>query len=160
MLLPESTDRHAPPIQPLPAAFAVIGLAALVYGVIEAPVDGWLSASTLVAGLGGLFLLVVFVSTQLRSAEPMVDLGLFRSRAFLWGSIVATAASLVLMGSLFLVPQYLQVVEGHSAFGTGLRLLPMIGGSWSAASPASAWPHAGGTASPSPAGSERWPPAA
>lgn len=128
VLLPESTDRHAPRIQPLSAAFAVVGLAALVYGVIEAPVEGWLSARTLAAGLGGLLLLAVFVSTQLRAADPMVDLGLFRSRPFLWGSIVATAASLVLMGSLFLVPQYLQVVEGHSAFGTGLRLLPMIGG--------------------------------
>lgn len=127
-LLPESTDRRAPRLQPLPIAAAVLGLAALVYGVIEAPVHGWTSAPVLVSGLGGALLLAGFVAAQLRSAEPMVGLGLFRSRAFLWGSIVATAASLVLMGSLFLVPQYLQVVQGHTAFGTGLRLLPMIGG--------------------------------
>src|SRR5690606_15271069 len=127
-LLPESPDRCAPRLRPLPIAAAVLGLAALVYGVIEGPVHGWTSAPVLAGGLGGALLLVGFVAAQLRSAEPMVDLGLFRSRAFLWGSIVATAASLVLMGSLFLVPQYLQVVQGHNAFGTGLRLLPMIGG--------------------------------
>ncbi|GAB3224691.1 DHA2 family efflux MFS transporter permease subunit [Glycomyces halotolerans] len=128
VLLPESTDRHAPPVRPLQAAAAVAGLAALVYGVIEAPVAGWTDARTLFPALGGAALLAYFVVTQTRAERPMVDMGLFRRPAFLWGSIVATAASMVLMGSLFLVPQYLQAVEGHSAFGTGLRLLPMIGG--------------------------------
>ncbi|WP_168801600.1 DHA2 family efflux MFS transporter permease subunit [Glycomyces buryatensis] len=128
VFLPESTDRHAPRLQPFAAAAAVLGLAALVYGVIEAPTHGWTSAHTLIGGIGGLALVALFVVSQLRSAEPMVDLGLFRNRAFLWGSIVVTAASLVLMGSLFLVPQYLQIVEGNTAFGAGLRLLPMIGG--------------------------------
>ena len=128
LLLPETTDRNAPRIQPLPTSFAVIGLAALVHGLIEAPSDGWLSVSTLAGGLIGLLLLALFIVSQLRAAEPMVDLALFRARSFRWGSIVATAASLVLMGSLFLIPQYLQVVEGHTALGTGLRLLPMIGG--------------------------------
>jgi EmrB/QacA subfamily drug resistance transporter len=128
VFLPESTDRHAPRIRPLAAAAAVIGLAAFVYGVIEAPVGGWGSAATLVPALGGLALIVVFVATQVRAAEPMVDFGLFRDRGFLWGAVVATAASMLMMGTLFLVPQYLQVVQGYSAFGTGLRLLPMIGG--------------------------------
>ncbi|WP_205324133.1 MFS transporter [Glycomyces sp. YM15] len=127
-LLPESTDRSAPRLQPFAALAAVLGLAALVYGVIEAPVDGWLSPATLIGGLGGFALIALFVVSQARSAAPMVDLGLFRDRAFLWGSVIATASSMLMMGALFLVPQYLQIVEGHSAFGTGLRLLPMIGG--------------------------------
>ncbi len=126
--LPESTDHHAPRLQPLPIAAAVLGLGALVYGVIEAPVHGWTSAPTLTGGIGGALLLAGFIASQLRGTEPMVDLGLFRGRAFLWGSIVATAASMVLMGALFLVPQYLQITQGHTALGTGLRLLPMIGG--------------------------------
>ncbi|WP_084546711.1 DHA2 family efflux MFS transporter permease subunit [Glycomyces arizonensis] len=128
VFLPESTDRDAPRLQPLPVAAAVLGLAAFVYGVIEAPVEGWTSAPTLVSGLGGVLLLAWFVASQLRADEPMVDLDLFRDRAFLWGSVVATAGSMVLMGALFLVPQYLQIVQGHNAFGTGLRLLPMIVG--------------------------------
>ncbi|SDD97550.1 MFS transporter [Glycomyces harbinensis] len=128
VLLPESTDRSAPRLQPLATLAAVLGLGAFVYGIIEAPVEGWTSAPTLVGGIGGLLLIAAFAVSQLRSGAPMVDLGLFRDRAFLWGSIVATAASMLMMGALFLVPQYLQIVEGHSAFGTGLRLLPMIGG--------------------------------
>ncbi len=128
VLLPESTDRSAPRLQPLAVAAAVLGLGAFVYGIIEAPVDGWLSASTLIGGLGGLLLIAAFVASQVRSAAPMVDMALFRDRAFLWGSVIATAVTMVMMGALFLVPQYLQIVEGHSAFGTGLRLLPMIGG--------------------------------
>jgi EmrB/QacA subfamily drug resistance transporter len=128
VFLPESTDRSAPRIQPFAALAAVLGLSAFVYGVIEAPIDGWLSAPTLIGGIGGLLLIVAFVVSQVRSRAPMVDFGLFRDRAFLWGSLIATVASMLMFGALFLVPQYLQIVEGHSAFGTGLRLLPMIGG--------------------------------
>jgi len=128
VFVPESTDRSAPRFQPFAVLASVLGLAALVYAVIEAPIEGWLSAPVLICGLGGLALIAAFALSQARSAAPMVDLGLFRDRAFLWGSVIATAASMLMMGALFLVPQYLQIVEGHSAFGTGLRLLPMIGG--------------------------------
>lgn len=126
--LPESVDHHARRLQPVGVIASAAGLAALVYGVIAAPVEGWTSAPALLGAGVGLVLIAVFVISQLRAADPMVDLGLFGDRAFLWGSIVATAGSMVLMGALFLVPQYLQVVEGNTAFGTGLRLLPLIGG--------------------------------
>src|SRR5690606_9551744 len=76
-LLPDSADRCAPRLGPLPMAAAVLGLAALVYGVVEGPLHGWSSAPVLAGALGGALLLVGFVAAQLRSAEPMVDLGLF-----------------------------------------------------------------------------------
>jgi EmrB/QacA subfamily drug resistance transporter len=128
ILLPESFDRNAPRLQPLSVSVSVLGLGAFVYAVIEAPLEGWTSPATLGFGLGGLALIGLFALLQVRAAAPMVDFGLFRDRAFLWGSLTATGVSMVMMGALFLVPQYLQAVLGFDAFDTGLRLLPMIGG--------------------------------
>ena len=60
--------------------------------------------------------------------DPLVDLGLFRSASFTWGTVLATLMNFALFGLLFAVPQYLQAVKGSDALGVGLRLLPMIGG--------------------------------
>jgi len=60
-------------------------------------------------------------------ADPMLDLRLFRDPVFGWATAAVTLVSVAMFGLLFVLPQYLQVVAGHDAFGTGLRLLPMIG---------------------------------
>jgi len=78
--------------------------------------------------LGGAVVLAGFVVWQRFAAYPMVDVSLFRERRFLWGSMLATLASFALFGLLFVLPQYLQAVRGNDAFGTGLRLLPVMAG--------------------------------
>src|SRR5205814_8744021 len=103
-------------------------LVAFVYGVIEVPDKGW--RSPVVAGALALVMAVLslFVVQLRRSRYPMIDLGLVGSRRFLWGSVAATLASFALFGVLFVVPQYLQLVRGNDALGTGLRILPIMGG--------------------------------
>lgn len=133
VLIPESRDRDAPQLQPLATAMAVLGLGALVFGIIEAPEQGWLTARTMVPIALGLGLLALFVWGQSRDGRrpdrrQMVHLELFADRTFLWGSVAAMSSSLLMMGALFLIPQYLQVVAGHSTLGTGIRLLPMVAG--------------------------------
>jgi predicted MFS family arabinose efflux permease len=68
------------------------------------------------------------VRWQQRSPHPLIDLGLFANRSFTWGSILATAVSFGLFGLLFAVPQFFQAVGGANSLGTGVRLLPLIGG--------------------------------
>jgi hypothetical protein len=58
----------------------------------------------------------------------MVDVRLFRSPSYLWGVLLATVVSFAHFGVLFVTPQYFEAVEGADALGTGLRLLPLIGG--------------------------------
>jgi hypothetical protein len=53
---------------------------------------------------------------------------LFRSAGFTWGTILATLVSFAMFGIFFAMPQYFQEVRGADAMGSGLRLLPMIGG--------------------------------
>ncbi|MDF2938117.1 MAG: transporter, partial [Paenibacillaceae bacterium] len=58
----------------------------------------------------------------------LVDFSLFRSRSFTWGTLLATGVTFSMFGLLFGLPQFFQAVKGTDAFETGLRLLPLIGG--------------------------------
>ena len=60
--------------------------------------------------------------------QPLVDLALFRSASFTWGVILAATQGLAMIGVLFTMPQYFQGVLGTDAMGSGIRLLPLIGG--------------------------------
>ena len=53
---------------------------------------------------------------------------MFRSAGFTWGTILSTLVSFAMFGIFFAMPQYFQEVRGVNAMGSGLRLLPMIGG--------------------------------
>lgn len=133
LLLPESRDPAAPRVDILGSALGVTGLGALIYALIEGPVRGW-SDPLVIALFPASALLMGGLALRERSAgdkrgtRPMLDLNLLRSPGFRWSCFTVTLVTLVLAGLLFIVPQYLQTVLGHDAFGTGLRLLPLMAG--------------------------------
>ncbi len=132
-LIPESRDPARQRVDVVGGVLSTIGLVAFVYGIIEVPGKGWRSP-LVVGALGlGVGMLAVFVAQQRGTRYPMIDLKLFRSARFLWGSTTATLASFALFGVLFVIPQYLQLVRGNDALGAGLRLLPLMGGLFVAA---------------------------
>jgi EmrB/QacA subfamily drug resistance transporter len=116
-LLPESRDPNPSRFDLLGMLISSVGLVALTYGVIEGGRAGWLLAGS------GVLALLVFLRVQ-----KLIDPALFRSRPFTWGGILATVATFCMFGLLFVMPQYFGLVLGADAFGTGLRLLPIIGG--------------------------------
>jgi EmrB/QacA subfamily drug resistance transporter len=128
VLIPESRDPSARPIDLPGAALSTVGLVTLVYGIIEGPTRGWGDPAIIACLAAGTAILAGFISWQTRARFPMVELDLFRSRRFLHGSIATTVGGFALFGLLFVLPQYLQAVRGYDAFGTGLRLLPMMAG--------------------------------
>jgi DHA2 family multidrug resistance protein-like MFS transporter len=132
LLMPESRNPRAPRLDPLGVALTSAGLVGLTYGVIEAGSHGWGDAGTLASLAAGALLLAVFVPYERRAiargAEPLVDLALFRSAAFSWGTALATLVSFAMFGLMFAMPLYFQDVQGADAFGTGLRMLPLVGG--------------------------------
>ncbi|MDQ2726220.1 MAG: MFS transporter, partial [Actinomycetota bacterium] len=106
------------------AVVSIAGLVSLVDAVIEAPNRGWLSALTIGEVAMAVAFLVGFVRWELHTAQPMIDVRVFTHRAF---SVAAGSVSLIffaLMGSLFALTQYLQLVHGYSTLGAGLRALP------------------------------------
>ena len=109
------------------AVTVTVGLAAVVYAVVNAPEVGWLTWSTLGMLAAGIVLLVIFFLIQARSRTPLLRLGLLR--APLLGA--ANGAQLMLgaawVSMWFFLNLYLQQVLGASAFAAGAALLPMTG---------------------------------
>ena len=126
--LPESRSTQTQPTDIPGIVLSSTGLVAVIYGLIEAGQDGWTSASVLAPILAGVALLDAFVAWERRSSHPLVDLALFSNRDFTIGTALATVANVALFGLLFVMPQYFQDVGGSNPLGTGVRLLPMIGG--------------------------------
>jgi EmrB/QacA subfamily drug resistance transporter len=128
VLLPESRSSVRQRVDLVGVALSAGGLALLTYGIINAGDRSWSDGAALVEVLGGLLALAAFVLWERRIEAPLVDLRLFRSRAFTWGASLSSVVSFVLFGLLFTVPLYFQVVRGADAQGSGLRLLPLIAG--------------------------------
>ncbi len=132
-LVPESRALVRPGLDPVGVITSTAGLVGMTYGLIEAGRNGWGDASALIPIATGLLLLIGFFLWERRlgrrpGGEPLVDLSLFRSAAFTWGVILMAILALAMTGVLFTLPQYFQGVQGADAMGSGLRLLPLIGG--------------------------------
>ena len=132
-LVPESRATTRPGLDPVGTVISVAGLVAVVYGLIKAGEDGWSSAAALALILGGLVILVGFYGWERRlshqpDGQPLLDLTLFRSASFTWGVVLAAVGVMSMIGVMFTMPQFFQGVLGTDAMGSGLRLLPLIGG--------------------------------
>jgi MFS transporter, DHA2 family, multidrug resistance protein len=131
-LLPESRSARRPGIDLPGLIVSGAGLVALTYGFIKAGQDGWSDATAIALIAVGVVVLALLplVERQVanRGGQPLADLQLFRSAGFRWGTILATAVSFAMFGIFFALPQYFQDVRGSDALGSGVRLLPLVGG--------------------------------
>jgi len=105
-------------------ALASAGLLGLVWGLVHGNGDGWTSPQIVGSLTAGALLTAAFVAWEMRASAPMLPVRFFRDRAF----AAAQGASLLMyfgmFGSIFLLTQFLQTVQGHSPLGAGLRVLP------------------------------------
>jgi MFS transporter, DHA2 family, multidrug resistance protein len=142
-LLPESRSAERPGVDVLGVILSSAGLAGVTYGFIRAGQDGWTDAVALAAIAAGVAVLAVLVAWESwltgrnrdeagsyrgGKIRPLIELRLFRSAGFTWGTLLATLVSFAMFGIFFAMPLYFQEVRGLDAMGSGLRLLPMIGG--------------------------------
>ncbi|HLO35645.1 MAG TPA: DHA2 family efflux MFS transporter permease subunit [Candidatus Deferrimicrobium sp.] len=120
------TETHGPSTRlDLPGLGLVSGgLLAVVWGLVRANEQGWTSPEILGSFAVGIVLLAGFVAWEARSAEPMLPLRLFRSRAFSAANAVSILMTFGMFGSIFLLAQFFQVVQHYSPLQAGLRTLP------------------------------------
>ncbi len=128
VLIPESRSAAAPRPDVTGLLLSTGGLAALVYGTIQQAEYGWADPRVWAVMTGGAIVLLGFLLWTRRVPVPLVDLSLFRNRRFTGGAVPATLLTFALFGLLFATPQYFQAILGSDALGSGLRLLPLIGG--------------------------------
>lgn len=124
LVLPTSKDPHGHPLDPIGALLSVIGLVAIVFGVIEGPERGWLDPVTLAGFALGIAGLVAFVAYESRIALPMLDPRLFRIPAFSAGAVAVTLVFFNAFTMFFLLTQYLQFVKGYGPLKAGVSVLP------------------------------------
>ena len=124
--VPESRDpTSAGRVDVVGAGLAVVFLAGLTYGLIEAPTRGWSSPAVVVSLVLAAVTAPAFLVVEHRRAHPMLPLELFRSRQFSGANAVTFAVYGALGGALFLLPVELQIVKGYSPLASGLALLPV-----------------------------------
>ncbi len=126
--MPESYGERGRRIDLAGVVLSAAGLVAVTYGIVEAGEKGIGDPSSFLTITAGVVALLALALWQRRAKAPLIDLDLFRSRGFTGGAVLATVASFAFFGLLFALPQFFQAVSGQDAFGTGLRLLPVIGG--------------------------------
>jgi EmrB/QacA subfamily drug resistance transporter len=126
----------------LPGLFAFSGgLFLLIFGLIRGNPEGWGSPMIVASLAGAVILLAVFVVIEARSANPMLDLALFRKPAFNGVSAVAFGLSAGMFAMFLYLTIYMQGVLGYSPLETGLRFLPLTVLSFVAAPIAGALSH-------------------
>src|SRR5215471_15274833 len=123
--VPTSRDPRTPAVDWRGFALSTAGMSLIVYGIIQAPGWGWGSAATLGVLAAGVVVLVALVAAERATASPMIDMSLFRNPRFTAASGAVAIAFFALLGFIFLMTQYFQVVRGYSPLSTGVRLLPV-----------------------------------
>ncbi|MBD3919084.1 MFS transporter [Paenibacillus sp. PR3] len=100
------------------------GVLGLVWGLIRIGGETWYSYEVLLPITMGLLCILLFVGWELRALHPMLPMRMFRSRTFSMGNAANFLLYTSLISALFFIAQYLQVGQGYSPLGTGLRMLP------------------------------------
>ncbi len=124
----ESRDEDAGRLDLAGQVAAVIVLAALCIGLIEAPAWGWASGRTIVAFLVFALAVTGFVVRERTTSSPMLPLGIFASAPLTASVVGAVCMTFGWYTFLFLFPLYLQLVLEYSPPRAGVELLPMSAG--------------------------------
>lgn len=144
-LIKESKENKKESLDIIGTILSVLGLASLIYGIIEASQYGWWKAKEIyeignlkidVLGLSitpififiGLIILTIFIFWQIKiskTKDPLLHLSLFKNREYTAGIATTGILGLAHAGIFFTLPIFLQVVGGYNAQETGIALLPM-----------------------------------
>ncbi|HSJ09796.1 MAG TPA: DHA2 family efflux MFS transporter permease subunit, partial [Longimicrobiales bacterium] len=129
LTLPRRAERVRRSVDYIGSALLAVLLSALILltdlGGITYP---WLSAPIVALGVIAIVALAAFLHAERRAAEPVLPLGLFRNRTFALASVIGFVVGFALFGAVTYLPLFLQVVNGATPTGSGLQMLPLMGG--------------------------------
>ncbi|CAN5564030.1 MFS transporter [soil metagenome] len=134
-------EDHPPIPQPLRISHTFLlmaALTALVLGLQQSHRWHWTSPWTIGLLVGGIALLAVFVWTQLKAAEPLLDVRLFTDRGYVGDAVVLYTAQFALIGQVAFNAIYLQNILGFTPFHSGLALLLLLL-PWMLMAPVAGW---------------------
>ena len=101
-----------------------VGLLGVVYGIVRGNDAGWSSFEVLGSLIAGGILLLAFVAWEARTSAPLLPLRLFRDRSFTVANLTGFGFSFGAFGSIFILIQFLQVVQGSTPLEAALQTSP------------------------------------
>ncbi len=125
LFVPDSSDPAEANLDPVGAVLSFAAAGALVLGVIEGPVKGWMSPLAAGAIVVGVVTLIGFVAWEWRNPRPLLDVRLFAERGIRSGSLSIFVQFTAAFGFFFLTVPYLAFVLDYGPLKTGLGLLPV-----------------------------------
>ncbi|MDO9485698.1 MAG: MFS transporter [Actinomycetota bacterium] len=123
VLVPESRDPEKPRLDLIGAALSALGLITLVVTIIELP-DAGIGVLTVSTGAVAIVSLLTFVWWERRAPRPMLPMEFFVNRLFSTAIVIVGVVYFALMGAMFFLPQFLQLVQGMSPLESGIAMLP------------------------------------
>ncbi|NHN55459.1 MFS transporter [Calidifontibacter sp. DB0510] len=124
--VPESTDGTAEPADIPGTITSVLTVGALIYGLTSGPEFGWLSTRTLGSFAAAVAFGALFGWRQLTAQHPMLDLRMVANRRFATPALVESIVFFIMMATMFVNTQVLQLIFGYSALHAGLLSLPTV----------------------------------
>jgi EmrB/QacA subfamily drug resistance transporter len=128
VFVPETSAKEDSPLDPLAAVLSIVGLASLLYGIIEGPDKGWGSVEVVLPILVGVVCLVGFALWEAHNPRPMLDVRFFKNPRFSAASATITLTFAASFGATFLMTQYFQFLLGYSPLKAGLMITPVAVG--------------------------------
>jgi predicted MFS family arabinose efflux permease len=128
VLLHESGIREHGRVDAIGAVLITAGLVALVYGFSLATTNGWSAPPTVGMLFAGVALMLAFVLTEARVADPLLPLRIVAHRSRGGAYLAFVLVMIGMFGMFLLVTFYLQTVAGYTALQTGVAFLPFAGG--------------------------------
>ncbi|HMQ95963.1 MAG TPA: MFS transporter [Candidatus Saccharibacteria bacterium] len=122
----ESKDEKETPVDWLGGVLSSLAIFGIVYGVTEAPSVGVAEPAVAASLIGGLVMLVLFVLWERRTKTPMLDMDLFKNRAFAISSLTLTLVFLAMSGVFFSMSQLMQLVMNYTPLESSLRTIPLM----------------------------------
>ena len=126
LLAHESRDEKQSPIDWLGGVISAVAIFGIVYGITEAPSAGLMDNMVLLSLIGGVGMLIAFVVWELHAKSPMLDMKLFKNRAFSVSTLTLTLAFLAMSGVFFSMSQLMQLILGYGTLESSLRMIPIM----------------------------------
>ncbi|WP_134684951.1 MFS transporter [Brevibacillus migulae] len=125
-VLMESSSQSKTRHYDLAGAFSVtLGMILIVYYLIQSPAEGWLHTGTIIPGLAGVALLLLFVVIEARTRDPLLPFRLFRNRSLVGATLSAALFSASFGTLYYFLTLYTQEVLHFTAIQSGLSFLPL-----------------------------------
>ena len=122
----ESRDEKESPVDWLGGLLSSLAIFGIVYGITEAPSVGLGDIYVLISLIGGAIATALFIIWEHYTKSPMLDMQLFKNRAFAISSLTLTLVFLAMSGVFFSMSQLMQLVMGYSALQSSLLTIPLM----------------------------------